>query len=86
MHLLPFDRRSHTQFPQVTSSEKLSVAKSVADAFVRETVSLLGSSGDGDGLRVEQVKVTDEEGGLKVVYPAKTDLINMPEGVKVVRP
>ena len=85
MHLLPFDRRSHTQFPQVTSSEKLSVAKSVADAFVRETVSLLGS-GAGDGLRVEQVKVTNEEGGLKVVYPAKTDLINMPEGVKVVRP
>ena len=34
-------------------------------------------------LFVEQVKIVDNEGGLKVLYPSRTDLQN--DGIKVIR-
>lgn len=36
-------------------------------------------------LVVEQVRVVDLEGSLKVVYPSKADLITLPPHVTVVR-
>lgn len=46
----------------------------------------LSSGKDGQcPLVVEQVRVVDLEGSLKVVYPSKTDLITLPPHVTVVR-
>lgn len=37
-------------------------------------------------LNVEQVKIVDEDGNLKVVYPSKTDLVFSDKRIAVKRP
>jgi len=60
---------------EVTSNAKLATAKTIADTLLREMVGLGIGEGGSMSLSVEQMKVVDEEGSLKVVYPSKTDLI-----------
>lgn len=68
---------------EVTSSTKLGDAKRVADLLLRDMLELgLGKRSDtdaGKALRVEQGRVVDEDGNLRVTYPAKTDLL-FPQG------
>lgn len=59
-----------------------------ADASGGLSDSKLNLSTGKDGqcpLVVEQVRVVDLEGSLKVVYPSKADLITLPPHVTVVR-
>ena len=64
----------------MTSTLKLQTAKSVADELLKEMLFLdLGrrtaaGSSEARTLAVEQVKIVDTEGSLRVVYPSKTDL------------
>lgn len=85
-------------FVEVTSASSLQTCKDVMDAlilkmcelnkFTAEHAEEAGSDGEGhtpsDGgeLTVQQVRTVDPDGGLKVVYPSKTDLSNCP-GVTV---
>lgn len=73
---------------EVTSNTKLATAKLVCDAVLKEMLELgLGGGEEGKrSLMVEQVKVLDEEGSLKVVYPSKTDLIFDTKNICVERP
>jgi phenylalanyl-tRNA synthetase beta subunit len=66
-------------FVEVTSGLKLQTAKSVADELLKEMLLLdlgkkVGESSLARSLQVEQVKIVDVEGNLRVVYPSKTDL------------
>jgi len=73
---------------EVTSNTKLAAAKLACDAVLKEMLEL-GLGGGEEGKRtlvVEQVKVLDEEGSLKVVYPSKTDLIFEAKNICVERP
>lgn len=66
---------------EVTSSISQYVCKNVLDTLLKEMVFLFEKD-----LDVQQVKTTDHEEHLKVVYPSKTDLNfegNVP--IKVVR-
>lgn len=75
---------------EVTSNVKLATAKMVADQLLMEMLKLgLGegeeevkgvAEGELKQLKVEQMKIVDEDGNLKVIYPSKTDLVF--EGVK----
>ncbi len=88
-------------FVEVTCGTKLQKAKLVADEVIREMLSLdLGAKDEPDSddedeeemarkqLKVEQVKVVDAEGNMKVVYPSKTDLAfaNEAANIRVIRP
>ncbi|GFR13183.1 hypothetical protein TNCT_492731 [Trichonephila clavata] len=78
------------------TGNNLSTCKKVMDALLVEMLKLgLGnldnqSSNDEEGdsqtnqLTVQQVKIVDEEGQLKVVYPSRTDI--QTEGILVKRP
>ncbi|XP_062607398.1 leucine-rich repeat-containing protein 47-like isoform X1 [Saccostrea cucullata] len=78
---------------EVTSSTNLDVCKKVCDELLVKMLEMgLGENSTGEEassspaqktLTVEQVKVNDEEGNLRVVYPSRTDL-NHP-GIKVNR-
>lgn len=68
---------------EVTSSSSLPGCKQAFDALIKEIVGKgLGVPADGR-MVLEQVKVTDEEGNLRNVYPSKVDL--QLEGVTVQR-
>eukprot|EP00057_Strongylocentrotus_purpuratus_P030155 XP_780852.3 PREDICTED: leucine-rich repeat-containing protein 47 [Strongylocentrotus purpuratus] len=84
---------------EVTSSEDLGSCKKVLQALLTKMLELnLGSKGTSDEgagaesteedkdnkLVVEQVRVINEDGELRVVYPSKTDLNDLP-GVTVIR-
>ena len=69
---------------EVTSSESLSVAKTVMDALVTG-VAGMSEGGRGEGVTVEQVKVVDETGQLLVLYPSRTDLLTSND-ITVCRP
>lgn len=79
---------------EVTSSTKLQAAKTACDRLLREMLLLeLGSKAEedeGDGyrqLKVEQMKLEDSEGNMKVVYPSKLDLeFEEAAKIKVIRP
>ncbi len=58
---------------EVTSGAKLQTAKSVADALLVEMLDA-GLGKAPSVLVVEQMKLVDAEGNMKVVYPSKTDL------------
>jgi hypothetical protein len=70
-------------FVEVTSGTKLQVAKTVADTLLTEM--LLAGLGEASSvLVVEQMKLVDSAGHMKVVYPSKTDLTEVPQGKKIV--
>ncbi|XP_054768806.2 leucine-rich repeat-containing protein 47-like [Lytechinus pictus] len=84
---------------EVTSSEDLASCKKVLQALLAKMLELnLGSKGEADEgagaestsedkqnkLVVEQVRVVNEDGDLRVIYPSKTDLEDLP-GVTVIR-
>ena len=79
-------------FVEVTSSSKLAVAKSVADALVQEMLKAeLGKKGeevspDAKVLVVEQVKIVDSDGHHKVTYPSRTDLAFETATLLITRP
>lgn len=56
-------------FIEVTSSQSQLVCKTVLTEVLKETINLLGTD-----LEVEQVRILDQEGKLKVAFPAKNDL------------
>jgi len=64
---------------EVTSCSKLSDAKTAADTLLREMLQLGLCKQMGDSqknvLTVQQGRVLDHEGTLKVTYPSKTDLV-----------
>lgn len=73
-----------------------SVCRRVLDALLRETLLLGISSSEppSDGttlqsahhtLTVQQVRVVDKEGNLKVVYPSRTDLNFEDNTISVIR-
>lgn len=56
-------------FLEVTSSESLQICKNVMNNLLREMVLLFEAD-----LNVLQVRINDEEGTMKNVYPSKADL------------
>jgi len=64
---------------EVTSCSKLSDAKTAADTLLREMLQLglckRMEDNDRNVLTVQQGRVLDHEGTLKVTYPSKTDLV-----------
>jgi len=81
---------------EVTSASSQAVCRRVLDTLLHETL-LLGISSDEpprEGttlqsahhtLTVQQVRVVDNEGNLKVVYPSRTDLLFEDNSVSVIR-
>lgn len=78
---------------EVTSSTSLDTCKKVCDELLVKMLEMGLGKDSGDeaspsakqkSLTVEQVKVTDVEGNLRVVYPSRTDLLNSP-GITVNR-
>lgn len=65
---------------EVTSSISLHLCKVAMEALLKELVFLLEQD-----LDITQIKTTDPDGNLKVVYPSKTDLIFEGNSIKVVR-
>ncbi|XP_044260423.1 leucine-rich repeat-containing protein 47-like [Tribolium madens] len=65
---------------EVTSSLSLHLCKVAMETLLRELVMLVGHD-----LEVTQVKSTDVEGNLRVVYPSKTDLVFEGNEIRVVR-
>lgn len=65
-------------FVEVTSSSSLAKAKEAMDALVMCALPLSAHTNENGHsvLSVQQVRVEDEEGGLKVLYPSRTDLTN----------
>lgn len=64
----------------------LSGTEADASCGLSDPSSNLSSGKDGQRpLVVEQVRVVDLEGSLKVVYPSKADLVTLPPSVTVVR-
>lgn len=54
---------------EVTSTVSQYVCKTVLDTLLKDMVLLIE-----EDIEVQQVKTTDPEGHLKIVYPSKTDL------------
>lgn len=74
---------------EVTSSTKLADAKLVADTLLREILEA-GLVAEVDGLTgkcltVEQGRVLDQDGNLKVTYPSKADLVYEKAAFSVLR-
>jgi hypothetical protein len=63
------DVGTKTILVEVTSSESLHSCKVAMEALLKELVLLVTQD-----LEVTQVRTTDPQGTLKVVYPSKTDL------------
>lgn len=61
---------SESMLIEVTGSVSLHLCKVAMDTILKELTLLLE-----EDITVKQVKTTDNEGNLKVVYPSKTDLI-----------
>ncbi|XP_046611616.1 leucine-rich repeat-containing protein 47-like [Neodiprion virginianus] len=79
-------------FIEVTSASSQQVCRKVADQFLNELVMLgLGcstetdSSEDYHNLLVEQIKVVDVEGNMKLVYPSRSDLIFENSNITIIR-
>jgi len=83
-------------FVEVTSATSQGVCRHVLDTLLREML-LLGvncseSASEGTTLQstyhtltVQQVRVVDKEGNLKVVYPSRTDLSFEDKSISVIR-
>jgi len=83
-------------FVEVTSATSQGVCRRVLDTLLREML-LLGvncSESPSEGttlqsayhtLTVQQVRVVDKEGNLKVVYPSRTDLSFEDKSISVIR-
>ena len=67
-------------FIEVTSSVSLHACKAAIEALLKELIVLTGVD-----LDVTQMRSVDSQGGLKVVYPSKTDLCFEGGEIKVVR-
>ncbi|EFA05368.1 leucine-rich repeat-containing protein 47 [Tribolium castaneum] len=65
---------------EVTSSVSLHLCKVAMEALLRELIGLVGHD-----LEVTQVKSTDPDGNLRVVYPSKNDLVFEGNEIRVVR-
>ncbi|CAL4142353.1 unnamed protein product, partial [Meganyctiphanes norvegica] len=65
-------------FVEVTSSTSLAKAKEAMDALVMVALPLSAHTNENGHavLSVQQVRVEDDEAGLKVLYPSRTDLTN----------
>ncbi|XP_012224681.1 leucine-rich repeat-containing protein 47-like [Linepithema humile] len=78
---------TETMFVEVTSAISYTVCRNVLDEFLKELImsGLTDSSQlkDGDklcnNLLVEQVKIVDFEGNLKLIYPSRADLNSLVE-------
>lgn len=69
---------------EITSSSSLPGCKQAFDALVTELIGKrVGFAAESNTLHLEQVKVVDEEGNLRNVYPSKVDL--QLEGVHIQR-
>lgn len=77
-------------FLEVTSSTSLGKAKEVMDSLV--TAALYSgicpekNAGGKTVLTIQQVRVQDEDGGLRVLYPSRTDLAIQDDKIRVVMP
>lgn len=75
---------------EVTSSSSLSKAKEVADtlllAILQNGLSSRSTEGGEAAVVVQQVRVEDEDGGLRVLYPSHTDLTFQQERIRVMMP
>lgn len=75
---------------EVTSSSSLTKAKEIADtvllAVLQNGLSSKSTEGGEAAVVVQQVRVEDENGGLRVLYPSHTDLVFQHEKVRVVMP
>lgn len=70
---------------EITSSSSLPGCKQAFDTMIAELVAKrVGFHGDSQVLSLEQVKVVDEEGNLRNVFPSKVDL-QLGEGIHVQR-
>ncbi|RZC32136.1 leucine-rich repeat-containing protein 47 [Asbolus verrucosus] len=74
------DLQTKRMLIEVTSSVSLHLCKTAIESLLKEMVSLLEQD-----LELTQVRTTDREGNLKVVYPSKTDLNFQGGDIKVVR-
>lgn len=72
---------------EVTSSQNQTICRKVLDMFLIETLNMgVGGRSDGDEqlvnnrlgtshkLQIQQMKIVDFEGKMKVIYPSKVDL------------
>ena len=93
---LQISDKTKDMFVEVTSASSQGVCRQVLDTLLQETL-LLGigtAEPPSDGailqssfhhLSVQQVKVVDKEGNLKVVYPSRTDLVYDNRSISVIR-
>lgn len=78
---------STSMLAEVTSSLNQTTCRKVMDAFLLETLNMgVGGRADGDDqqvnnrlgthhkLQIQQMRVVDLEGKMKVIYPSKVDL------------
>ena len=66
---------------EVTASTKLDEAKMVMDQLLVDMTDIWPS------LSVIQARVLSQDGDLKVTYPSKTDLLNLPGNkIRIIRP
>lgn len=83
-------------FVEVTSATSQAVCRRVLDTLLREMLLLGISSSESPSegttlqsayhtLTVQQVRVVDKEGNLKVVYPSRNDLIFEDNSISVIR-
>jgi hypothetical protein len=83
-------------FVEVTSASSQSMCQRILDKLLFDTLLLGISSGEhpGEGttlqsahhtLTVQQVRVVDKQGNLKVVYPCRTDLNFEDNTISVIR-
>lgn len=77
-------------FIEVTSSKTLGKAKEVLDTLLQVIMqnNLCPEKNEGDKtlMTVQQVRVEDEDGKLRVLYPSRTDLVFENMKVRVVMP
>lgn len=75
---------------EVTSSVKLATAKTVCDALLKDMLQMGLGQETPEGqrsLQVEQVRIEDTQGNLKVIYPSKTDLtFEGSSSIQIIRP
>ncbi|XP_069691422.1 leucine-rich repeat-containing protein 47-like [Periplaneta americana] len=87
--------KTKSMFVEVTSASSQGVCRRVLDSLLHDTLLLgVGSESPGEGttlhsayhsLTVQQVKIVDMEGNLKVVYPSRSDLNFEDSSVTVIR-
>lgn len=90
MHTSQITQDTTSVLLEVTSSSSLSKAKEVADtlllAILQNGLSSRSTEGGEASVVVQQVRVEDEDGGLRVLYPSHTDLTFQHERVRVMMP